>query len=165
MEVPGESGKRRSRDGRPAKAFSTEPCSSWDTYRQMAEWVSERPGSRRAAARLSTGGRRHDEKRQHSDQRDGGWRNPARSRRSAFREQTGRPDFRIRAPRGGGAGPAMAAARPSRSPPRECLHQEASLPGAAISSWAMRSEEHTSELQSLRHLVCRLLLEKKKINI
>src|SRR5205814_10496003 len=31
----------------------------------------------------------------------------------------------------------------------------AELPGA-------RSEEHTSELQSLRHLVCRLLLEKKK---
>src|SRR5262245_64416568 len=28
----------------------------------------------------------------------------------------------------------------------------------------MRSEEHTSELQSLRHLVCRLLLEKKKNN-
>src|SRR5205814_7472217 len=28
-----------------------------------------------------------------------------------------------------------------------------------------RSEEHTSELQSLRHLVCRLLLEKKKIKI
>src|SRR5471030_3547135 len=28
--------------------------------------------------------------------------------------------------------------------------------------WQMRSEEHTSELQSLRHLVCRLLLEKKK---
>src|SRR5258705_7508508 len=27
---------------------------------------------------------------------------------------------------------------------------------------AKRSEEHTSELQSLRHLVCRLLLEKKK---
>src|SRR5437899_8883812 len=32
------------------------------------------------------------------------------------------------------------------------LHQKASE----------RSEEHTSELQSLRHLVCRLLLEKKK---
>src|SRR5262245_63728491 len=28
--------------------------------------------------------------------------------------------------------------------------------------WEERSEEHTSELQSLRHLVCRLLLEKKK---
>src|SRR5437899_9555951 len=26
---------------------------------------------------------------------------------------------------------------------------------------SVRSEEHTSELQSLRHLVCRLLLEKK----
>src|ERR1035438_10042229 len=30
------------------------------------------------------------------------------------------------------------------------------------SSYSHRSEEHTSELQSLRHLVCRLLLEKKK---
>src|SRR2546425_8133951 len=30
--------------------------------------------------------------------------------------------------------------------------------------WAMRSEEHTSELQSLAYLVCRLLLEKKKKN-
>src|SRR5947199_3939168 len=28
--------------------------------------------------------------------------------------------------------------------------------------YGLRSEEHTSELQSLRHLVCRLLLEKKK---
>src|SRR5947199_6644432 len=27
-----------------------------------------------------------------------------------------------------------------------------------------RSEEHTSELQSLRHLVCRLLLEKKTVS-
>src|SRR2546422_1681372 len=36
-----------------------------------------------------------------------------------------------------------------------------------VSDWtppcvAMRSEEHTSELQSRLHLVCRLLLEKKK---
>src|SRR3712207_8768662 len=29
---------------------------------------------------------------------------------------------------------------------------------------AVRSEEHTSELQSRQYLVCRLLLEKKKIN-
>src|SRR5437899_8613829 len=28
-----------------------------------------------------------------------------------------------------------------------------------------RSEEHTSELQSLRHLVCRLLLEKKNLRV
>src|SRR5205814_2589889 len=33
---------------------------------------------------------------------------------------------------------------------------------SAILTIPVRSEEHTSELQSLRHLVCRLLLEKKK---
>src|SRR2546429_1412684 len=38
-----------------------------------------------------------------------------------------------------------------------------SAPLTAISSSAPRSEEHTSELQSRLHLVCRLLLEKKKI--
>src|SRR3712207_7443301 len=32
-------------------------------------------------------------------------------------------------------------------------------------SLTMRSEEHTSELQSRQYLVCRLLLEKKKHNI
>src|SRR5262245_64211324 len=32
----------------------------------------------------------------------------------------------------------------------------------ALMKLDLRSEEHTSELQSLRHLVCRLLLEKKK---
>src|SRR5258708_31048485 len=37
-------------------------------------------------------------------------------------------------------------------------------PGSSSTSWAgaYRSEEHTSELQSPDHLVCRLLLEKKK---
>src|SRR5438093_5977013 len=30
--------------------------------------------------------------------------------------------------------------------------------------WPVRSEEHTSELQSLTNLVCRLLLEKKNTN-
>src|SRR5947199_4526984 len=39
-----------------------------------------------------------------------------------------------------------------------------SAPLAAPSLGLLRSEEHTSELQSLRHLVCRLLLEKKKKN-
>src|SRR5258705_5255769 len=33
-----------------------------------------------------------------------------------------------------------------------------------IAGASARSEEHTSELQSLRHLVCRLLLEKKNNN-
>src|SRR5437660_9078399 len=33
-----------------------------------------------------------------------------------------------------------------------------------VQNYRHRSEEHTSELQSRGHLVCRLLLEKKKIN-
>src|SRR5262245_64215242 len=40
-----------------------------------------------------------------------------------------------------------------------CGPSSARSPTAASTG---RSEEHTSELQSLRHLVCRLLLEKKK---
>src|SRR5258706_9974801 len=35
-------------------------------------------------------------------------------------------------------------------------------PGTDARSFLKRSEEHTSELQSLTNLVCRLLLEKKK---
>src|SRR2546425_5595549 len=34
--------------------------------------------------------------------------------------------------------------------------------GAVYAGLGLRSEEHTSELQSLAYLVCRLLLEKKK---
>src|SRR5258705_10173958 len=49
------------------------------------------------------------------------------------------------------------------------LHEGASggMPQVGVDrfeSRSARSEEHTSELQSLRHLVCRLLLEKKKKN-
>src|SRR2546425_2554945 len=40
------------------------------------------------------------------------------------------------------------------------MHQVSARPARAG-----RSEEHTSELQSLAYLVCRLLLEKKKKNI
>src|SRR5262245_63032830 len=36
---------------------------------------------------------------------------------------------------------------------------------AFVMESSIRSEEHTSELQSLRHLVCRLLLEKKKAEL
>src|SRR5947208_5236946 len=44
------------------------------------------------------------------------------------------------------------------------LHWLRSFPRLAgpRKSWETRSEEHTSELQSPDHLVCRLLLEKKK---
>src|SRR5262245_65192157 len=41
-------------------------------------------------------------------------------------------------------------------------HLRALLPRQLAERCRQRSEEHTSELQSLRHLVCRLLLEKKK---
>src|SRR5262245_30638718 len=44
---------------------------------------------------------------------------------------------------------------------REAFEQEFYLRKLAKHG-VRRSEEHTSELQSLRHLVCRLLLEKKK---
>src|SRR5262245_59398774 len=51
---------------------------------------------------------------------------------------------------------------------RQRLVVEAATGAPQIDAFARRghgrSEEHTSELQSLRHLVCRLLLEKKKKN-
>src|SRR2546425_8753367 len=57
--------------------------------------------------------------------------------------------------------------KPSSSPnglsqrcPRRPLNLTRLEPRAC--SWSARSEEHTSELQSLAYLVCRLLLEKKK---
>src|SRR5205814_9599574 len=59
--------------------------------------------------------------------------------------------------------------RRPRSPPTEVV--DALMGGGEvrlgrhdvpIGNQKVRSEEHTSELQSLRHLVCRLLLEKKK---
>src|SRR3989442_10126592 len=48
--------------------------------------------------------------------------------------------------------------RPQHAPPGR-----ASAPSPCAAWWCvLRSEEHTSELQSRPHLVCRLLLEKKK---
>src|SRR5690349_22085517 len=67
-----------------------------------------------------------------------------------FRSPAPRPDP-SRSRRGSGSAPASAPGR-DRSPP----------PGRLRCTW-WRSEEHTSELQSRRDLVCRLLLEKKKI--
>src|SRR5437762_4208006 len=46
--------------------------------------------------------------------------------------------------------------------PRAC---SGSSSRSANASYPLRSEEHTSELQSPMYLVCRLLLEKKKKNI
>src|SRR5690554_7177732 len=47
---------------------------------------------------------------------------------------------------------------PEQPPGFQILSEQAASPGYGFS----RSEEHTSELQSRPHLVCRLLLEKKK---
>src|SRR5437870_11191361 len=51
----------------------------------------------------------------------------------------------------------------SHAAPAALAQRDAALRDGAdhLSQWA-RSEEHTSELQSRGHLVCRLLLEKKK---
>src|SRR3712207_9342248 len=47
-------------------------------------------------------------------------------------------------------------------PDVEAYGAVAGLAVTAVSSVTLRSEEHTSELQSRQYLVCRLLLEKKK---
>src|SRR3989442_8280886 len=42
------------------------------------------------------------------------------------------------------------------------VSEQAAIVACSETSFSPRSEEHTSELQSRPHLVCRLLLEKKK---
>src|SRR2546422_7187839 len=73
--------------------------------------------------------------------------------RQQLLQQPQRPPTRPRAGR-------RPLARLSAPPPRRVRNDERSL-----SACAYRSEEHTSELQSRLHLVCRLLLEKKKQKI
>src|SRR2546429_6339440 len=47
-------------------------------------------------------------------------------------------------------------------PPQDVLERAKRFFAERVPNAAARSEEHTSELQSRLHLVCRLLLEKKK---
>src|SRR5437870_8405887 len=54
--------------------------------------------------------------------------------------------------------------RRSGGRPVETAHVQPELLDVLRSIGEARSEEHTSELQSRGHLVCRLLLEKKKIH-
>src|SRR5258706_6918709 len=56
--------------------------------------------------------------------------------------------------------PAAAAPRPSRG--NATHHWRHKIQASMKDGRGARSEEHTSELQSLTNLVCRLLLEKKK---
>src|SRR5262245_63798054 len=72
-------------------------------------------------------------------------------------------------PRGRGARPGARRGRRARGEQRQRPRPGPHLPAhdglgraAVARARGRRSEEHTSELQSLRHLVCRLLLEKKK---
>src|SRR3712207_7379143 len=55
-----------------------------------------------------------------------------------------------------------ACSRPTRGSPRECGPSASCLLEHRARLLRLRSEEHTSELQSRQYLVCRLLLEKKK---
>src|SRR5207253_4315597 len=75
----------------------------------------------------------------------------------AARERATRP-----APAPGIATAPAPAAEP-RAIPRAAPPIQPSLPLESLAA-RPRSEEHTSELQSRGHLVCRLLLEKKKDN-
>src|SRR5690606_41981142 len=52
--------------------------------------------------------------------------------------------------------------RPPHARSRPVRHGDADLPPPLRWAAPLRSEEHTSELQSRENLVCRLLLEKKK---
>src|SRR5436309_11526996 len=70
------------------------------------------------------------------------------TRRSSDLAPSGRPVRREQHP-----------SRPRRGPHRRALYRKSPPRGGRVP----RSEEHTSELQSRENLVCRLLLEKKKI--
>src|SRR5258707_11914950 len=59
------------------------------------------------------------------------------------------------------AAPVMKATLPSTLP----VIVLSSLSYGVCFLWSVRSEEHTSELQSRQYLVCRLLLEKKKKHV
>src|SRR5205814_10282573 len=77
----------------------------------------------------------------------------------SFRNRTKNPKSRI------AQRPCAFYARASTNSSRKSSKRPSSQSAAGRSKAATdprkRSEEHTSELQSLRHLVCRLLLEKK----
>src|SRR3712207_7036210 len=86
-----------------------------------------------------------------------------------FRSLTGTDGTYVLALKGSGTGIADAAGNALAGGTTEQWRTDTAAPTADISdvtpdprSTAVRSEEHTSELQSRQYLVCRLLLEKKK---
>src|ERR1039458_6892855 len=95
--------------------------------------------------------------------------------RRRLREDRGRPWCRSKPRRRQRAADSLCFFLMIRRPPRSTLFPYTTLfrstkdatwltvspVGGTLTAGGPRSEEHTSELQSLRHLVCRLLLEKK----
>src|SRR5207253_6593162 len=71
------------------------------------------------------------------------------------------PPARARRRSGGGRSPGPRS-RCGPGPPSPAPRRRSGAPCGGGSVPPSRSEEHTSELQSRGHLVCRLLLEKKK---
>src|SRR2546422_6037027 len=69
-----------------------------------------------------------------------------------------------RSPSALSANPIRDVCRPISVPPvaSSARYSTYTLPSFTTAAGLKRSEEHTSELQSRLHLVCRLLLEKKK---
>src|SRR5439155_24543679 len=80
---------------------------------------------------------------------------------SARRNEPG--DHRHRGGLAGAVRPEQPEQLPALEGERDAVHgHEIAEDLAELSCFEGRSEEHTSELQSRGHLVCRLLLEKKK---
>src|SRR3712207_8890918 len=75
-------------------------------------------------------------------------------RQLAQRPETGARRLRRQRARGGAVSQVRLRDRGDASP--------GGVPRGALRRHLLRSEEHTSELQSRQYLVCRLLLEKKK---
>src|SRR3989441_1769904 len=134
------------------------------------------PGIARLAARAAAQGRRDRWRDRDRDLARSRLRRPpnaAASRcvaRGQARERDTRELRRLRSPRLRRARPDACAAAPAPGAPGKNVHGGTSAPpshadDARSRPCETRSEEHTSELQSLAYLVCRLLLEKKKQNV
>src|SRR3712207_4639111 len=100
-----------------------------------------------------------------------GLRSPARvNQRNGYRERgwytrVGRIELAIPKLRKGSYFPSFLEPRRTAEKALTAVIQEAYVHGISTRSVdELRSEEHTSELQSRQYLVCRLLLEKKKYN-
>src|SRR2546425_6247665 len=128
-----------------------------------ALWLAPRPGARGRTEELSV--RRAPDKRHHGrlDARDRAGQPFATARIVGRRQLGGLARRTLRDV--GQREPELRKANVVRKRQRlghEACGVEQAIEGITGPREVMRSEEHTSELQSLAYLVCRLLLEKKK---